>query len=372
MTAAPENPLLFRLLLLLAILGLPAPALSAPGMDILLLHGLDAATPWTDSVAAGAAEEAGSEAAPGQVYLGGPAMDEEAIDAIARGLKERPHPPVRVVIATDGIAGAFAGKYREELFPRAAVVLTGPDRVDPGRLALCGDCVALPLETDLDRTLDLVFALRPETRLVAGITDGSAPGLAARAALERAMKRHKEKAELIFPGHEPGDEAGLDLDGLGQTLAEMPVRSVAVLLRFREDNRGTPVSDRQLAGLFRARINSPVFVLTDAVLGSGVVGGVLVTGRETGRRAVRAAHRILAGEPAREMLPEPVPAAIVLDGSALARFGMAPVKGAAVINAVGAPDGSDQIASGFAPAAVAGLLAFAALRFLIRRYRQNM
>ncbi|BDQ34240.1 hypothetical protein [Pseudodesulfovibrio portus] len=369
MTFARNNTMTLRLLLLLALLGLPSPALSA---GILLLHGLDSPTPWTDAVAAGAAGEAGSGASLNHAYLGGPSVDEDTIDAVAQRLKETLNPAARVVIATDETAGAFAGKYREELFPGAAVVLTGPGQIDPGGPALCGNCVALPLEADLDGTLDLIFDLRPETRLVIGISDSSPRGLAARAALERAMKRREEKTALIFPGHEPGDDEGLDIDRLGQVLGGMPGRSVAVLLWYGEDNKGLPVSDRQLADLFRAHINSPIFVLTDAVLGSGVVGGMLATGRDTGRYAMRTAKRILAGEPAREMLPEPVPATVVLDGLALARFGMTPMEGATVVNAPGTPGGSDEIATGFAPTAAAGLLAFAVLFFLLRRYRQKM
>ena len=72
------------------------------------------------------------------------------------------------------------------------------------------------------------------------------------------------------------------------------------------------------------------------------------------------------------MLPEPVKAEIVLDGTALARFGMQPVQEAVVINPPGAPGGSDKIASGFAPLAAAGVLIFAVALFLLRRYRQTL
>ena len=361
--------MLFRsfLFFVLAVLAIGAPPAFA--MNILLLHGGAEGTPWTDGVASGVAEEGG--AGLHREFLGA-ATDAEQVHAFAMELRQRLPSPVRVVIATDRKAGAFAGKYREQLFPRAAVVLTGPERTDPDRLALCGDCVALPLAVDLKGTVDLIFVLRPETRLVAGIADGTPAGRAAMAALERAMRPHEEKAELVFPGHEPGDDGGLDLDTFGQVLAGIPTRGVAVLLQFGEDNAGNPVSDGQLFALLEKRVASPVFVFTDAMLGSGVAGGVLVTGRDAGRSAVRLAQRILAGEPAREMLPEPVAARMVFDGSALARFGLTPPAGATVVNAPEIPDGSGQVASGFALMAVAGLAAFAVLLFLLRRYRQSV
>lgn len=358
-------------LLLLALLLLPLPRAAGAEGTILLLHGQAAATPWTDELAAGAADAAGDGANLRRAYLGGQHRDPEAVDDFAEALRKRLAPPVSVVIATDGAAGAFVAKYREDLFPEAAVVLTGADRIDPGGLALCGDCAALGLEADLDGTLDLVFALRPETRLVAGLADATPTGRALMQELERAMQGRGNRAELVFPGHEPG-ENGLDLDGLGDVLANMPSAGVAILLHFTEDTEGNPVDAGRLRRVLAARMAGPVFVLTDGLLGSGVVGGQLVAGREAGRRAMELAQRILAGEPAREMLPEPVAAEIVLDGAALARFGMRPAPGATVVNPPDAPGESDRIASGFAPLAAVGLLIFAAALFLLRRYRQKM
>ncbi|MBG0790573.1 MAG: hypothetical protein H0S80_08775 [Desulfovibrionaceae bacterium] len=356
--------------MILFLFALARAALAAdPG--VLLLHGDAGPTPWTDGLAAGAVEEAGGKAAIQREYLGGLAHDAEAVYDFAQRLKERLHGPVRVVVATDATAAAFAAKYREDLFPEAAMVLAGADRIGADRLTLCGECAALGFETDLDGTLDLIFALRPGTRLVAGIADGTPAGRAARESLKRAMERRRNKATLIFPGHEPGDDNGLDLDGLADVLSNMPSHGVAVLLRFAEDNAGSPVDAGRLYHVLETRLGSPVFVLTDAMLGSGVAGGVLVTGRETGRRAVRLAQRILAGEPVREMLPEPVKAQTVLDGTALARFGMRPVDGAIVVNRPAAPETTDGLAPGFAPLVLAILLAFVAALFLLRRYRQN-
>lgn len=356
----------------LAIIGLLVTPPAAAAMDVLLLHGEASPTRWTDDVAAGVAEEANNPTEIRREYLDGPAGDTEHIHTIARQLKERLPASISTVIATDDTAGAFVSKYREELFPNAAVILTGPDRIDTDRLAMCGDCVALPLEIDLEKTLDLIFAMRPETQLVVGITDGTPPGMTAATALKQAVRGYGKEVETLFPGHEPGDDSGLDLDGLARVLAEIPGRGVVILLRFQEDNAGKSISDEQLFHLFETRIGSPVFILTNTALGSGVVGGVLVTGRETGRRAVRLARRILAGEPAREMLPRPVPAATVLDGTALARFGMTPPADATVVNAPDAAGTADEITEGFATMTTAGLLVFAALLFLFRRYRQSM
>lgn len=360
-----------RLLILILFL-LPLPRALAADGAVLLLHGQAGPTPWTDELAAGAEEETGGAEAIQREYLGGACLDAEAVDRFATGLKERLPRPVRMVIATDAAAGAFAAKYREELFSEAAVVLTGPDRIDPDGLALCRGCAALALETDLAGTLDMIFALRPETRLVAGIADDSPSGRTLRRELERAMQRRRSGTSLIFPGHEPGDRDGLDLDGLGEVLSNMPSHGVAILLHFTEDNAGNSMDAGRLRQVLETRIASPVFVLTDALLGSGVVGGLLVTGRETGRRAVKLAHRVLDGEPVREMLPEPVAAERVLDGTALARFGMRPMPDGSVVNPPAEPGESDRIASGFAPLAAVGLTAFLAVLFLLRRYRQRM
>lgn len=362
------SPMRFRILLLLACL-LATPSISS-AMDVLLLHGTDAPTPWTESIGVGVAEELGDPSAVRNEHLGPSTAGEDHFHDIAMILKREMKSRADIVIATDATAVAFTGKYREDLFPDSAVILTGLDRIDPGRLAMCGDCTALPLEVDLDRTLELVFTMRPETRLVVGITDGSQEGQSAKTSLERAMERYEDRAGLIFPGHEPGDDQGLDLDTLSNVLAGIPPKGVGILLRFHEDNRGNPISDEQLVGLFERRIVSPVFVPTDAMLGSGVVGGALVSGRDVGRQAIRLARRILAGEPAREMLPEPVKAKVLFDGTGLARYGMTPPPDATVVNGPKTPNESDEILPGAAPIALAGLFAFAGALYLLRRYSQ--
>lgn len=364
------RPLMRALLFLLCLLALPAAGRAEPATYALVLHGGDAPSPWTDSVAAGMRGEADDGVRVEQVHLGGPAMDEDDADRAARHLAQRLDKPVRMVVATDGTGAAFAAKYRDELFPETAVVLAWPGRIDPLRLELCGDCAPLPLERDLDGTLELIFSLRPETGLVVGVADSSPDGQAAVEALKRAMQRSDNKAELLFPGHEPGDEQGLDLPALKQLLAGLPGRSVGVLLRFAEDNRGRPVAEGELARMIGERAAAPVFVLSEGLLGFGAAGGSLVTGRDAGRFAVRTANRILDGEPAREMLPEPVPARVVLDGQALARFGMVAPDGAEVVNAPDAPSVPDGLAQGVAPLALTGLAAFGLLFFLFRHYRQ--
>lgn len=320
-------------------------------------------------MAIGLASELGDGFTIRQEYLDSSARDEEYYHSIFKQLKEQFIAPPAAVVAEGPLAAGFISKYREELFPGAPTILTGISRSSP-HVGGCTDCPTLPLDVAARDTLDLIFTLRPDTRLVVGITDGTRPGRRLKAALEQAMRNHPAKTQLIFPGHEPGDDSGLDMRDLQSVLAGIPANGVAVFLRFKEDRHGQAVSHEQLVRLFEERIVSPVFVFTDSFLGSGVVGGVLVTGEDVGRSTAELIQRILSGEPAREMLPEPVSAHLVLDGTALTRFGLKPPQDATVVNALESPSHFDEIASTPAIGLTVGLLAFAVVFFLLRRYKQ--
>ncbi len=96
----------------------------------------------------------------------------------------------------------------------------------------------------------------------------------------------------------------------------------------------------------------------------------MVTGEDVGREAADIIKRIQAGEPAQEMLPEPVRPKIVLDETTLARFGMSTPQRAILINPVEKSGESGAIASTSTIGWTVGVLAFIALYVGLRRYRQ--
>ncbi|XXJ21527.1 ABC transporter substrate-binding protein [Desulfovibrio caledoniensis] len=365
-----ENITRFRLLPVLTlawVLAFCAPALAA---EVLLLHSGPGPTPWNQRLASGLIEGLGSAASVRQTFLKGDGADEDAYDDVYRQLSEAlAGDAPEAVVAQGALAFAFARKYAD-LFPDAPVVFCAMDRPAPEILSLCDNCTGLSMPVPVRENVDLIFAMRPETRLVVAITDHTPGAVRLRERVDQAMRPYLDRAQIMFPGFEAGDDRGLDIHTLGDTLASVPSTGAVLFLGFSEDRDGNPVTDETLAALIRERAASPVYLAGDAVFGSGAVGGWMIPAKSVGADAARVVLKVLDGENPGEMLPRLTRPVLRFDGTALARFGLKAPDKAELINP---PAGKVEerpilpvtgLAWGLGLAAAIALVAF-----LRRRYR---
>jgi hypothetical protein len=344
-----------------------APALAA---EVLLLHSGPGPTPWNQRLASGLIEGLGSAASVRQTFLKGDGADEDAYDDVYRRLSEAPAGDApEAVVAQGALAFAFARKYAD-LFPDAPVVFCAMDRSAPEILSRCENCTGLSMPVPVRENVDLIFTMRPETRLVVAITDRTPGAVRLRERVDQAMRPYLDRAQIMFPGFEAGDDRGLDIHTLGDTLASVPSTGAVLFLGFSEDRDGNPVTDETLAALIRERAASPVYLAGDAVFGSGAVGGWMIPAKSVGADAARVVLKVLDGENPGEMLPRLTRPVLRFDGTALARFGLKAPDKAELINP---PAGKVEerpilpvtgLAWGLGLAAAIALIAF-----LRRRYR---
>ncbi|QGY39610.1 hypothetical protein GM415_05580 [Pseudodesulfovibrio cashew] len=357
----------FVLLCCLALVCWCRPALAA---EVVLLHSTAEPDAWTEAVGSGLRQALDGVAEVGELYPGTPLDDEDRIagrfDEISRRWADR---PVAAVVTDGPTAFAFIRKYREDLFAGAPVVYCGTPRPEPEYLRQCGECAGVPLEYAVRETVDLIYALRPETSLVAGIMDGSPKSVRLRRRLEAAMALRGREAALIFPGHEPGDDRGLDPSSLADVAMGMPGLGVVLVLSVQQDNAGNPLSVSQAVKILTEKSVAPVYVLSRDLVGAGALGGVVVRGEDQGRAAGNLVRRALVGERLGEMLAEAPSAVAVADLSVMARLGMsadALPSGAERLNALPTtkePEGLSPAGAGVAfLAAVVLVLAYVLLR----------
>ncbi|MUM77640.1 hypothetical protein GKC30_08345 [Pseudodesulfovibrio sp. F-1] len=367
----------------------PAAGREAPLADIptkgsgrptaVLLHGVDAPDGRTRELGSALALGLGDPDSVMAVILGSPERGDDHFHARFEALRTAWGDDSPVAVVADGeSAFAFVRKYREDLFAQASVFYCGMSAPAPEYLLQCGDCTGLAEAEDVAATVELLFRLRPRTRLVVGIADGSAEAaqrmLAAKAAMTEAQTvdaYETARAGMIFPGHEPGDDQGLTLAGLRGAAHGVPASGGAVLfLGFASDAQGEPVDEAEAVAMFAARSAGPVFGLTERHLGAGVACVVTVPARDLGHALAGLILRAQAGEPVREMLPEPLSPRPVIDMATLARFGVQAAnlpQNALVLNEVDRPDETAEalpVGLGMATLAVAGL---AGLYLLLRR-----
>ncbi|MCJ2165190.1 MULTISPECIES: hypothetical protein [unclassified Pseudodesulfovibrio] len=358
-----------RLLIILGSLSLfPVPA--AARDLVLLLHSESNPSAWTQDVATGLTAELNDSADVRQIFLQARSMDEDAFDDVFERLSQELAGVTPLAVVANGeTAFAFARKYGDDLFPGAAVIFCSMGRPDTRVLTQSGNCTGIPMEFDLKGSVDLIFSMCPGINLVVAIADASHSATPLMEDVRLAMQQYTDRAQIMFPGFEPGDDNGLDVKTLAETLSSVPSSGAVLFLGFAEDREGNPVSDEELSGLFRSHGTSPIFVVRDAWPDSGVLGGWMISGRTIGRDAARLVTRIGQGEAVQEMLPEPTRPELRFDGTALTRFGLKAPPGAEITNQPvrHVVDESALPVSGLAW--VFGLAALVALLYGIRRYR---
>ena len=358
----------YTALILGLLLLLPVPAYSGHSPEVVLLHSETVATRWTKNFALGLKHGLEGTATIRQELLGREGMDEDYFDAVFDRLAQGHSTPLAVV--TDGRIGfAFARKYGPDLFPGAPVVFCSVPRPDLTLLSARDLCVGLPTVHDYKSVADLIFILRPKTQMVVAISDGTERGKARMKAFELSMKPFMDRAQLIFPGHEPGDDNGLSLDYLGTVLSSVPRRGVTLFLGFSEDATGKPISVEAMASVLKAKTISPTFALDDTFMGTGIIGGLMITAKNVGLNAAHVVKHILAGENAQEMLPRPVEPELRLDGTAMARFGIPIPEGAIVVNKPQRTIEPDYAVPVGAIGITFGLTVFCIVFYLYRRYK---
>jgi hypothetical protein len=242
-------------------------------------------------------------------------------------------------------------------------------RPDTRVLTQSGNCTGIPVEFDLQASVDLIFSMCPGTNLVVAIADGSQSTAPLMEKVRLAMQQYTDRAQIMFPGFEPGDDNGLDKKTLAETLSSVPSSGVVLFLNFAEDREGAPVTDEELSALFQSHGASPIFVVRDAWPDSGVLGGWMISGQTIGRSVARLVTRISRGEAVQEMLPEPTRPELRFDGTALAKFGLKAPAGAETTNQPARHVAEDSALPVSGLAWALGLTILVALLYGVRRYR---
>lgn len=352
----------------------PVSAFARP--EVALIHSTPRSTAWTDGIASGMASVIGKKADISEIYLGTPQEDDEFFETRYQQIISNWGKSLPAVVVTDGsLAFAFMRKYREDLFVGVPVVYCGMARPEPELLRQCGDCTGIPLEVGVRQTLDLLFALRPTTSTVVGIMDDTPSSLHLRRLVEAAMEPYLDRARLLFPGFEPGDDEGLDTGTLKSVASSVPRSGAVLFLEFNVDNKGDPVDSAEVVALLAERSDGPVFVLSDEWLHQSVglvAGGSVVRADAQGAATGRTVLRILQGEGAREMLPETVQPSPLVDLTALARFGITRSNvpmGTRTLNAPVQPVQDGRIASNDMVLGLTGLTVVLGVFLWLRRRR---
>jgi signal transduction histidine kinase len=221
--------------------------------------------------------------------------------------------PLDLIVAAGSRPLRIALHNRSALFSGAPVVFVAVDPRAAADLRFDADVTGTWLRMGWAETLDLARRFQPDTRQAIVIGGSSATD---RVWLDQARQQLAAEPGSIQTRYLT-DRA---FEDVLTEVAALPARTVILAGPFLRDATGRDLVAPEAIARIAAAASGPVYALTDTTLGTGVVGGHVVSFEAHGQAAAELALRVLAGErPAPTDVGTTVP---MVDARQLDRWGL--------------------------------------------------
>ncbi len=192
-----------------------------------------------------------------------------------------------VVIVSDDDALHFALRYRPNLFPGIPIVFCGVNDLRKGEMA-AGNLTGVIESFDLTRTIDVALKMHPEKRRMIVVGDESTAGLAIKKQIETIVPRFKNRLHVDY-------WIQLDLAEVQRRVQHLPDDTFLFFIPyFQIINDRTYTAEEVMSAIY-AHSRVPIYTSWKFLLGSGAVGGSMISGEDHGRIAAKMALKILEG-----------------------------------------------------------------------------
>jgi signal transduction histidine kinase len=204
-----------------------------------------------------------------------------------------------LIVTIGAPAAFFVQKYRAQFFPSIPLVIGGPEQ----RAINYGTLTSLdapdPVTLDFRKWIENILEVRPDTTHIAWVV-GASP-------LERFWTEEFRRTSQPFADRISFEWFNdLRFEDMLKRISQLPPHSAAFYVDLRVDAAGVPLDRDLVLPKLREATNAPIFSYIDSYLGSGIVGGPMLSSEEVGRRMAQAAVRILSGESPGDLKMQPV------------------------------------------------------------------
>ncbi|MEN8141503.1 MAG: sensor histidine kinase [Thermodesulfobacteriota bacterium] len=274
------SPLLFFLLLLPAL----CPAATPPTRHVLVLHSYHNGLKWVEDINSGLFKvllaKDRNDLELHVEYLDAMRLGNGLTLAGMKDLIAARYQGVEfaAVIAVDDIAIEFLGRHRQ-LFGPAQLFFCGKVGGQPLDSYQVDEMVGVVEDVDMVATLTMGVDLYPETRRVIIINDDSLDG--------RRLTPLVDELERRFPSREFVRFKGLAMEQVVERVSRLTGNELVLLVNFSRDGAGEVFSYEQAAWHIASRCKVPILTMWDYYLGSGVLGGLMISGVAQGEKVAR-------------------------------------------------------------------------------------
>jgi signal transduction histidine kinase len=222
---------------------------------------------------------------------------------------------IDLVIAMTDASLQFALGHRAELFPGAPIVFFGLEGPDQAVRSAGAGITGVRVGVAYAETMKLALALHPLTRQVFVIARTPT-----QPTLEFARSQFRDMAGQVSITF----MTATTVPQLLSAVRAIPPGSLILYITYGQENPGSVMYADTVARLVADAATVPVYGTSDLFIGTGVVGGVMRSTRETGARLGDMALRVLAGTRPQDIPIETARVLPVVDWRQLQRWGIDP------------------------------------------------
>ena len=221
------------------------------------------------------------------------------------------------VLTLNDTALRFILRYRERLFPGVPIVYAGATRNWLRSMpTLPPDIVGVPVGFDFAGTVEQALRWHPRaTHLVVVIGASKQDDWEPLVRPEITPILGQVQAEYLI---------GLTLPALQKHLRELGSDSVVLTFGFFQDGDGRSYLLHDSAALVAATSSAPVYTPVETLMGTGVVGGRVLSYEQIGRQAGEILGRLFNGQPGWQRMPKAPASVLQVDWRQIKRWGIDP------------------------------------------------
>ena len=246
-------------------------------------------------------------------FVGAP--EREVVDYIRSMFADRPKPDL--IMTVGGPATVFARKYRSQLFPETPLLFAAVDQRFLRDAPLGEKETAVAVVNDYPRLLEEILQLLPETKQVFMVMGSGLLSRFWRQEFDQELRPFHDRLTFVWSEE-------LSLPEILRRSASLPRDSAIFYLTFGTDAQGGAYADERVLDDLRTTANAPLFGVQSVYLGSGVVGGTMMSIESLARNTADVALRLLNGARPRSIeVPPQRPGQPTFDWRELQRWGIA-------------------------------------------------
>lgn len=227
-------------------------------------------------------------------------------------------PPYDVIVVGDDAALKFAVDYREELFAGIPIVFEGINNVQYARELAQQDPLITGVveELSLEKNIDLILQLRPQTKRIIAILDDSLTGEAERQNFYAAQDRYPD---LTFGEINVSQCSTVDLR---TRLWQQNGDTVLLFIVLSEDKSGKIYTNLEAVQTLVKYTKIPVMRMVDSRIEEGLLGGYVVSMRKSGQIAGQMASSIVGGTDPAQIEVADSPNVYYINEEVMDKYGM--------------------------------------------------